>query len=63
MGETKGFIFYKSFYEAIKVLPAENQLEIYTAINEYAFEGKEPENLSAIAKSIFILIKPNIEIN
>lgn len=28
------FIFYRSFYEAIKELPKENQLNIYNAILE-----------------------------
>lgn len=55
------FIFYKSFYDAIKKVPEEYQLEIYNAILQYSLEGKEPENLSNIAEAIFILIKPNID--
>lgn len=53
-------IFYKSFYESIKELPSENQLEIYNAIFEkYFFENDI--KLSGISKSIFLLIVPNID--
>ncbi len=55
------FVFYKSFYNAIKKLPEEYQLEMYNAITYYCFEGKEPENLSGIAEAMFILMKPNID--
>ena len=61
MAEINGFIFYKSFYEAIKKLPTEYQVEVYNAIFEYVFTGKEPEELSAVAEAMFILIKPNID--
>lgn len=57
------FIFYKSFYEAIKGLGRDIQLEVYTAIIEYALYGNEPQNLKPIASSIFTLIKPNIDVN
>ena len=55
------FIFYKSFYEAIKRIPGDYQLELYNAICMYSLEGEEPTNLSSIAEAIFILIKPNID--
>lgn len=61
MAEINGFIFYKSFYEAIKKVPNEYQAEIYNAIFEYVFYGKEPEELSNIAEAMYILIKPNID--
>ena len=57
------FIFYRSFYEAIKDLPRDIQGEIYTAIMEYSLYGKETDNLKHIARSIFTLIKPQIDIN
>lgn len=56
------FVFYRSFYEAIKELPQENQLEIYNAIAEYSLNFVMPE-LKGISKTIFILIKPQIEAN
>lgn len=55
-------IFYRSFYEAIKDLPSENQAEIYTAIFEYALNFKELE-LKGISKTIFTLVKPQIQAN
>lgn len=55
-------IFYRSFYESIKELPTENQLEIYNAIFELSLNLKEVE-LSGLSKAIFTLIKPNIEAN
>ena len=57
------FIFYRSFYEAIKDLPRDVQGEIYTAIMEYGLYGKETENLKPIARSIFTLMRPQIEAN
>ena len=57
------FIFYRSFYEAIKDLPRDVQGEIYTAIMEYSLYGNETENLKPIARSIFTLIKPQIDVN
>lgn len=55
-------IFYRSFYEAVKDLPPENQVEVYTAIFEYALNFKELE-LTGISKTIFTLIKPQIQAN
>ena len=57
------FVFYRSFYDAIKGLPRDIQGEIYTAIMEYGLYGKETENLKPIAQSIFTLIQPQIEAN
>lgn len=55
------FVFYKSFYDAIKQIPEEYQLELYNAILQYSLEGTEPSNLSNIASAMFTLIKPNID--
>jgi len=61
--ERDSFIFYKSFYEAIKGMPRDIQGEIYTAIMEYSLYGNEIENLKPIAKSVMVLIKPQLEAN
>ena len=53
----ESFIFYASFYDAIKELPNELRLEIFDAVCAYALNGDEPE-LSGVAKAIFTLIKP-----
>lgn len=57
------FIFYKSFYEAIRDLPRDIQGDVYTAIFEYSLYGKTTENLKPIARSIFALIQPQLDAN
>ena len=59
----ESFVFYRSFYESAKHLPSEVQCEVYNAIMEYALNGNLPTELSTIANSIFILIKPQIDKN
>lgn len=58
----EGFVFYRSFYEAIKELPEKNQNEIYSAIMEFALNFNEVE-LTGLSKTIFTLIKPQIQAN
>ena len=55
-------IFYRSFYESINDLPAKNQLEIYKAIFEMAFNSQEIK-LSGMSKTIFTLIEPQLKAN
>ena len=57
----RNFIFFASYYEAIKELPADQQGQVYKAIVDYAMEGAEPTHLKGIQKSVFILIKPYID--
>lgn len=61
--ERQSFIFYASFYNAIKEIPNENQLKIYQAITNFALNGVEPNDLNGIEKAVFILIKPQIIAN
>lgn len=58
----ESFVFYKSFYQSIKELDTEYQVEIYNAIFEFEFNGKVPD-LSGVSKSIFTLIIPQLEAN
>ena len=55
------FVFYRSFFEAIKHMPPEVQAEVYPAIVKYGLDGKEPKGLSDIAQGVFILVKPSID--
>ncbi len=55
-------IIYRSFYEAIKPLPKEDQAEVWDAVFSYGLDKKEP-NLKGVAKSIFTLIKPQLDAN
>lgn len=55
-------IIYRSFYEAIKELPKENQAEVWNAVYELGLNG-ETTQLEGISKTIFTLIAPQIEAN
>ena len=55
-------IIYRSFYEAIKELKPMDQVRIWEAIYELGLNGIEIE-LVGIQKTIFTLIKPQIEAN
>ncbi len=57
------FIFYRSFFEAIDGLEnATQQNQIYKAIIQYSLDFTEPE-LEGICKTIWILIKPQLDAN
>lgn len=58
-----GFVFYRSFYEAIKSLPAEQFKECATAIMEYGLNDQEPQQAEGISNAVFILVKPQIDAN
>ena len=55
-------IIYRSFYEAIKEIPKENQAEVWSAIYELGLNGNFVE-LTGISKTIFTLIAPQLEAN
>lgn len=57
------FVFYRSFAEALRELPAEEYKEIMVAISDYAMDGIEPENFGPVCKAFFILCKPQIDAN
>jgi hypothetical protein len=50
-------IFYRSFYDSIKTLPATKQLSVYNALFGYFFEEKEIE-LKGLPQTIASIIKP-----
>jgi hypothetical protein len=55
-------IIYRSFYESVKELPVKNQAEIWSAIFEYSLNFNEVV-LSGVSKTIFTLIKPQLDAN
>ena len=61
MKRNNSFIFYSSYYDAIKNLPEEEQGNIYKTLVEYAIAQKQPKKLSPTAKACFILIKPFLD--
>lgn len=62
MEKRDSMVFYRSFYEAIKELNKEQQGEIYNAIFSYGLDFIEP-SLSGVSKTIWTLIKPQIDAN
>ena len=60
--DKESFVFYKSFYEALKNLKEKERLKLYDAICELALNGNETK-LTGVSKTIFTLIKPQIFAN
>lgn len=60
--ERDSFVFYRSFYEAIKCLDDSEAIECFKAIADYALDGIEPE-IEGAARAIFITVKPQIDAN
>lgn len=57
------FVFYRSFYEAIKEIDEEaTRLAILEALCDYAIFGEEPE-LRGTASALFKLMRPQIDAN
>lgn len=61
--ERESTIFYRSFYEAIKLQPKEIQADLYNALFEYTFTGELPESDNLMVQGFFILMKPQIDAN
>ena len=54
------FTFYRSYYDAIKVLPKKEQTAVLLALCAYALDKEEP-NLTGTAGAIFTLIRPTLD--
>ena len=59
--ERKQFTWYRSYYDALKEIPAEEFRAIVLAVCAYALDGEEPE-LSGVARAIFTLIRPTLDV-
>jgi hypothetical protein len=57
------FVFYISWWEAIKNLPRDVQGDVLTAIIEYGLYGETTEQLKPIAKAMLAMAKSQIDIN
>ena len=56
------FVFYRSYYEAIELLPKSQRADAYRAIFEYMFNGNDiTDELKDTAKAIFLMAKPTLE--
>lgn len=58
----ESFVFYRSFFEAIRKLNKRDQATIYSQICRYALDG-EIDELTGVPAAIFDLIKPQIDAN
>ena len=54
------FVFYKSFYDAIKVAPKKHQLALFLALTCYVFENKTPQ-LESTSLAVWNAIKPQVD--
>lgn len=59
----ESYVFYQSFLEATKDLPAEQFKAIRLALDMYAIYGTVPEDLDPMLKGYFLLMKPQIDAN
>lgn len=60
--QRESFVFYRSFYEAINILPEAQQVQIYKAVMEYSLNQNLIE-LDTISEAMFKLIKPQLDAN
>jgi len=60
--KTDSFVFYRSFYEAIKELPDSDRLAMYDAICEYALEHENTAG-TPVSRGMMALIIPQLEAN
>lgn len=58
----ESMVFYRSFYDALKDLDSGQQGELTMAILEYSLDDIEP-NLTGILRTLFTLIKPQLDAN
>ena len=56
-----GFTFYRFFCDAIRQLPKSKQLEMYNAICDYVFDGKEPDLNGDLLGVFWTLMKPALD--
>ena len=57
-----GYVFYRSFYEAVRNLPPKEFKECITAVTEYALNGQEMK-VSPVAGMFLAMAKPQIDAN
>ena len=57
------FVFYSSWWIAIRNLPRDVQGDVLTAIVEYGLSGETTEQLKPIAKAMLTMAKTQIDVN
>ena len=59
----ESFVFYRSFYESIKLLPKKYQLQCFTSLCEYALNDVPLEKLPGTVEAILKSFKPQVDAN
>ena len=59
----ESFVFYKSFGNALKKIPAESYKECMQTLIDYAIDGVEPESDDPFVSMFFELVRPQIDAN
>jgi len=62
-GVVNGFVFYRSYYEAIETLSNKNKLTAYEAIARYALNEEESINLPIRVLALLKIAMPNLDAN
>lgn len=57
----KQFTFYRSFYNAAKLLPPKQRLYFLETIIAYALDGIRPVELKGTVDALFLSIKPILD--
>ena len=57
------FVFYRSFYESIKLLPKKYQLQCFDALCDYALNDSPMEKLPGTVEAILKSFKPQVDAN
>ena len=59
----ESFVFYRSFYESIKLLPKKYQLQCFDALCNYALNDVPMEGLPGTVEAILKSFKPQVDAN
>jgi hypothetical protein len=59
----ESFVFYRSFYESIKLLPKKYQLQCFDALCNYALNDVPIEGLPGTVEAILKSFKPQVDAN
>ena len=59
----ESFVFYRSFYESIKLLPKKYQLQCFDALCNYALNDVPLEKLPGTVEAILKSFKPQVDAN
>ena len=59
----ESFVYYKSFYEATEGLSDEQFGKVMRTLAKYALTGEETQDMDAVTKLAFTLMKPQVDAN